>query len=1267
MSTSGPVIDQNYIERFIATCTSENLSNDTLDGITHLTLQQVEWILATADHLFLQDRPIELATVVAKRAALLNQEIALSNSKLKSDQDYLVLIRNQLQQHQIDSEHLYYTVYLRSNCYEQILTQCLPLISDASSERVADFRKRVTQKLFEHLALPTVILNENFYNRRIYNKSYYEVYQLLAKKMALLETIIESYQDEKLQQLTEALNAKIKNRATVQKLTLEIFVVLGCFGSAMNYLTSTIQEDKALQAKSKFESLMSRFKPLFPKIEKIFKNCKNDIEIQFINDVRHRLQMYSSLILMQFDKSTSILGAVVDIYSMLNDSANRRQASPTELEDFLQRCKTCEEVSTSNTLFNVFGISNDELKLLADYAAYQSVSLSLSAHEKIYRLTLKAVLAQTKNKDILPYGMGLCAAELFFKIKEIVSENYRVCKATQEAAPATKLTSNSAAIPAENANAIREVAKLFLVSCNDLETSIREQKVSAFFRTLHQTLSGQAGIFVEQVLKNLEENTLNKKNAPSIHEVVEEIKVDLHRVNAVYELFKFVKGRITQPDIQKLRQYFIGELAYTLNGIFKYLNNNCVRKDFLLLPICMISEKLDWLDDEFTAWQEGMFAFYKDAQENRKVTENIRFLLRFFEHAVVFRSRYDNTKKADKFHNQVTFFFQETLRHIKQNPSLINEIKSILDYISESKRILTTTQKQPSHAVLTVIIDYYLHADRFKQSSDRKTIRAIGVKASELQKKIAAMPLNKQSAEITTWVKDFLVSYETFADNTEVTSLEDLHSLRNLAKQLNIYFSSPLKLVFEKETPSEAKDAIQSDCNVAYHTIQFTFDTFIEALNELIKSKDNAKDDLASTTASLAALDLNQPVAETSNQEPQEQNLDNELKDQQAKQDAELARLQQKNAKKEQKQAQHLLRELEAKKAKLKREFDEKRARATEEHRNNLKSMKEKHQKSMDAALFEHEKALTLMRLNQKKQQEQLSKEQSDELGEFKATNKNALLEARKAFANQSAVETLQRTVVQNSAPVTAPAVVAIVAPAVQSDIPNLETRIQQDPAVILDLLYSAVEYDTGIAPSDFELLHRYKERIAAIPFAVYQNKVSALFNTHKAIKHFNGLHYAGLLSAVFPGLNLWHGSLDQFPALQLFVYEHLAVSKTFPQTLGLFVLMSLIYNPSREKPLKTCCNDTLQRFWGAMHGVAPQIQQVITLEVYEAVLGNKQHDGLYAEYVRFESAYFVQCSGYKPAIVPGFRGHQQAKAMLSTEKVITSSSFSKGSYIPSF
>ncbi len=1265
MSTSGPVIDQHFIDRFIATCTSENLSNDTLNGVTHLTLQQAEYILAKVNHLFLQDRPIDLTPVVAKRASLLNQEIALSNSKQKRDQDALVLTRNLLQKHQIESEHLYYLVYLRSNCYEQILTRCLPIISDATPEQAANFRKRVTQKLFEHLALPTVILNENFYNRRIYNKSYYNVYQLLAKKMAQLEGILEPYQDNKLHQLTEALNTKIKNRAEIRKFTLEIFVVLGCYGSTMNYSLSTIQEDKALDAKSKFESLIGRFKTQFNKIEQIFKNSKNEIELQFLGNIRHRLQEYSSLLFMQFDKSTCILDSVVEIYCALQNPTNQQPASPAELEAFSQRSQACDDTSATNTLFNVYGISSEGLKLLADYAAYQPASLSLSTHEKIYRLTLKAVLAQTKNKAMLPNGMGLCVAELFLKIKEIVSKNYQVCKATHQAVPAITAASSSAMTPAENTNPIRDVSELFLVCCNNPESSIREQKVTAFFKTHLQTLSGQPEVFVEHVLKILEERTPNKIKTPSIHDAVEVIKIDLHRVNTVYELLKFVNGRITPPGIQKLRQYFIGDLAYSLNSIFNYLGGNLVRKDFLLLPICMISEKLTWLDDEFIDWQEGMIAFYKSPQDSHKVTENIKFLLRFFENGVIFRSKYDNKEKAIKFHNQAICFFQETLKHIKQNPSLIKEINSFLDYLSQSKQILITTQKQPWHTVLTVVIDYYLHADHFKQHSDRKTIRAITVKTSELQKAIAAMPLNKQSAKIATWVRDFLVSYETLADNTEETSLEDLHSLLNLAKQLNIYFSSPFKLVFKDGAPRETQETIQSDCNVAYHTIQFTFDTFIEALNELIKSKNNANipDDLASATASLAALDLNQPTAEKSNEEPPEQTDNNALNEQQAKQEAELVKLQQKNVKKEQKQAQHLLRELEAKKAKLKRDFDEESTRAALELRNNLKKMKEKHLKNMDAALFEHEKALTLMRLSQKKQLEKLSKEQSDELEQFKATNKKEQVAAQKAFTKQSPVEMLQPTV----ALIAPPNVVASVAPIVQSGIPNLETRIQQDPAVILDLLYSAVEYDTGIAPSDFELLHRYKDLIAAIPFAVYQNKVQALFNTHKAFKHFNGLYYSALLAAVFPGLNLWHGSLDQFPALQLFLYENLAVAKTFPRTLGLFVLVSLIYNPSRDKPLKTSCNDTLQCFWEKMRGVSQASQQVITLEIQEAVLGNAQHDGLYAEYVRYESAYFVRCSGYKPAIVPGFRGQQLAKAMHSTEKVITSSSFSKGSYLSRF
>lgn len=1265
MSTSGPVIDQNFIDQFIAACTSENLSYDTLIGISRLTLQQAESILAKTNHLFLQDRPIELAPVVTKRASLLNQEIALSHSKRKIDQDSLVLIRKQLQKHQIESEHLYYHVYLRSNCYEQILTRCLPIISDASLQQVAEFRKRVTQKLFEHLALPTVILNENFYNRRIYNKSYYDVYQLLAKKIALLEGIIEPFQDDKLHQLTEALNSKIKNRVEIRKFTLEVFVVLGCYGSAMNYLISTMQEDKALKAKRQFESLISRFKPLFHTIEKIFKNSKNEVELQFIGEIRHRLQEYSSLVLLQLDKSTCILDSVVDIYSGLQNHTNQQPASPAELEAFVERSQVCDDASATNTLFNVYGISSDGLKLLSDYAAYQPASLSISAHEKIYRLTLKAVLAQTNNKAILPNGTGLCVAELFLKIKEIVSENYRICKATHQAVPAITAASSSSTTPAENTNPIRDVAELFLVCCNNPESSIREHKVTAFFKTHHQTLSGQPEVFVEHVLKILEERTPNKIKAPSIHDVVDTIKIDLHRVNTVYELLKFVNGRITPPGIQKLRQYFIGDLSYSLNNIFIYLSGNLVRKDFLLLPICMISEKLTWLDDEFIDWQEGMFAFYKAPHDSHKVTENIKFLLRFFEHAVIFRSKYDNKEKAIKFQNQAICFFQETLKHIKQNPSLIKEINSFLDYLNQSKQFLTTTQKQPWHAVLTIVIDYYLHADHFKQPSDRKTIRAIAVKASELQKTIAAMPLNKQGVKIATWVRDFLVSYETLADNTEETSLEDLHSLLNLAKQLNIYFSSPFKLIYKDGAPREAQETIQSDCNVAYHTIQFTFDTFIEALNELIKSKNNAKipDDLASATASLAALDLSQPAAETNNEEPLEKTDDNALNEQQVKQEAERVKLQQKNVKKEQKQAQHLLRELEAKKAKLKRDFGEESTRAALELRNNLIKMKEKHQKNMDAALFEHEKALTLMRLSQKKQLEQLSKEQSDELGQRNATNKKEQLEAHKAFAKQSPVETLQPTV----ASIAPPNVVATVAPVVQSDIPNLETRIQQDPAVILDLLYSAVEYDTGIPPSDFELLHRYKDQIAAIPFAVYQNKVQALFNTHKAFKQFNGLHYSGLLAAVFPGLNLWHGSLDQFPALQLFLYENLAVAKTFPRTLGLFVLMSLIYNPSQDKPLKTSCNDTLQRFWEKMRGVSQASQQAITLAIQEAVLGNTQHDGLYAEYVRFESAYFVRCSGYKPAIVPGFRGQQRAKAMHSTEKVITSSSFSKGSYLPRF
>lgn len=219
MSTNGPAIDQNFIDQFIATSTSENLSNDTLNCITHLTLQQAESILARADHLFTQERPIDLAPIVAKRAALLNEEIALSNSKLKDVQDSLNLIRNVLQNYQRTSEHLYYQVYLRSNCYEQILTLCLPLIRDASSEQVADFKNRVTQRLFEHLALPTVILNENFYNKRIYNKSYYDVYQILARKLTIIENIIASYQAEKLQQLTVALQSKERNREAIKKLT----------------------------------------------------------------------------------------------------------------------------------------------------------------------------------------------------------------------------------------------------------------------------------------------------------------------------------------------------------------------------------------------------------------------------------------------------------------------------------------------------------------------------------------------------------------------------------------------------------------------------------------------------------------------------------------------------------------------------------------------------------------------------------------------------------------------------------------------------------------------------------------------------------------------------------------------------------------------------------------------------------------------------------------------------------------------------------------
>ncbi|MGE3319877.1 MAG: hypothetical protein AB7I18_11345 [Candidatus Berkiella sp.] len=227
----------------------------------------------------------------------------------------------------------------------------------------------------------------------------------------------------------------------------------------------------------------------------------------------------------------------------------------------------------------------------------------------------------------------------------------------------------------------------------------------------------------------------------------------------------------------------------------------------------------------------------------------------------------------------------------------------------------------------------------------------------------------------------------------------------------------------------------------------------------------------------------------------------------------------------------------------------------------------------------------------------------------------------------------------------------------------DLDNAFQERPGLMLRMLQLSIQLNKRIDERDFAILLKHKMAITNMDIQLYLDHLRALCINPQCKMHLKGIMTTGLVSAIFPGLNIFGNCLDAFPVLNVFIEHRLRMMSRSPasyggeQVLALFILISMLFNGSDEQPIQAQCAIAANHFFAAYrHPVAENDRLRITQVINRIILGsldanNQTKLGLYSEYVEFENKQYAE-QFYVPQATPQLIAFDREKGVAASTAV---------------
>lgn len=235
----------------------------------------------------------------------------------------------------------------------------------------------------------------------------------------------------------------------------------------------------------------------------------------------------------------------------------------------------------------------------------------------------------------------------------------------------------------------------------------------------------------------------------------------------------------------------------------------------------------------------------------------------------------------------------------------------------------------------------------------------------------------------------------------------------------------------------------------------------------------------------------------------------------------------------------------------------------------------------------------------------------------------------------------------------------------------DLNKRLVADPSLILRILRFSTQLDKDIDPEQLIVIQEYAPLIKELDIGILLKNLEKLFLNPMPCVHFNKIMHLNMLQHILHTLSidLIQAMYIQRPLLISFWLQKLQIYASDPQAgyyhiLSLFLLLPILMQSKKPK-LHDRIQECVDQYIATYEGKFNDGQEKLRRSVFSIIQKSKDTDGLYAEFITFES-YWLNMQNrandidinITPTFTPGFNINMTANThqMDSIVKAPTSS-----------
>lgn len=883
-------------------------------------------------------------------------------------------------------------------------------------------------------------------------------------------------------------------------------------------------------------------------------------------------------------------------YNKLDDSLNKKQASLEEDDELREKMNGFEKFFLTETSSPLVGIVQNYLTIFRLYTNCDNNSLSYATIETMYRLTLKLWTTLKKHEFTFTDFAQLC--DLMDKIKLQIAEHYKVSKTRNQPAVATSSSTSSSSTNEEGA--IHDLARQFIECAKNPDTTTSKPQIVQFFETNQEEICTQIHLFMQIVV------TLctTPRTQGEVHQGTISLIDTVHTLHALITL---VKGRIDIPEQTQLELLFADKLMILIQQLLKSIEQSKNDPQGALFAAHILEEKLDWMDEYYGMWWQNVAC--------QKVSaDTFSSLVDFFDKAGEFRWKFSSQQAALSFTNKGIGFCQAVTPFLGQNRTLKNNMSALNTKLLAFKNEATTYEKKTWNALLSDIFIYYNHPEDIKLHYRNYDLPTQRQKANQLSAKVNAKRTTINLDDIRTWTNELLGLSLAIDQYEAATTSNDYHRLRDVTSAILRLLSSIPEFQFDKVVSSKKKNQLKAE----FHTVNALTKRALEQLCHTLNGYADRRPAEAETkqpeevvhllSEELEDLRLDEKPFPPAPPQTPEKVKDEAIVKQENAQAAEFKKIVDLHERAKEKMAKQYAKQLKKEQAKLAEQFEKEKLNAQKIHAKHLQAMKDQYEQDMRNTTEEHQQYLQLLQL-------ELAHEIAD-LKDEHLLAKETLLSAQQDELDEHE-ENADKTVLPMKA-------------LLQSRENDLGFRLQQDPSRILFMLHDCVERQSGLSSIEYDVIMANRHLITKLEIGRYQHHVYQLLICPHNIEQFKKLMASDLLCSIFPGLGLTQKAFETIPAMQGFVEWKLSEyavnpdAVDFEHVLSLFIVASMIMQPSEDRSIKNQCVYMLERFFAAYQHFISEDDKSDMRDTVMARMFDGTGSDLYAEYLYYESSWFA-------------------------------------------